>query len=137
MDGQVTAVRQARRVTVILLDTNALLWFHQGHPRSRPLRQTFQRLYISPASILELQFLVEAGRLRLRRQATVSDLADDDRWAIDDPPSDRWFATAVGVGWTRDPFDRLIVAHARLRDWRLATGDTGLMTRLGPKAFEL
>jgi PIN domain nuclease of toxin-antitoxin system len=122
---------------VILLDTNALLWLHRGHPRSRTLRATFRRLFVSPASILELQFLVEAGRLRLRGPATVNDLVDDDLWAIDDPPSDRWFAAAVEVGWSRDPFDRLIVAHARLRNWRLATGDEVLITRLGPKALEL
>ncbi|RPH59617.1 MAG: PIN domain-containing protein [Acidobacteria bacterium] len=137
LDRQVSPIRQTRRVAVILLDTNALLWLHREHPRSRPLRETFQRLYLSPASILELQFLVEAGRLRLRGQATVSDLVDDDRWAIDDPPSDRWFMAAVDVGWSRDPFDRLIVAHARLRNWRLATGDAALVGRLGPKAFEL
>ena len=122
---------------MILLDTNALLWLHKGHPRSRPLVATFQRLYVSPASTLELQFLVEAGRLRLRGQATVNDLVDDDRWAIDDPPSDRWFATAVDVGWSKDPFDRLIVAHARLRNWRLATGDDALIAHLGQKVLEL
>ena len=137
LDGQLAPVRQACRLPVILLDTNALIWLHRGHSRSRPLRETFQRLYVSPASVLELQFLVEAGRLRLRSQATVSDLIDDDRWAIDDPPSDRWFTAAVEVGWSRDPFDRLIVAHARLRGWRLATGDDALLTRLGPKGFEL
>ena len=137
MDPQVTPIREAKPLAVILLDTNALLWLHRGHPRSRPLVTTFQRLYVSPASTLELQFLVEAGRLRLRGQATVNDLVDDDRWAIDDPPSDRWFATAVEVGWSRDPFDRLIVAHAKLRNWRLATGDDALIARLGQKALEL
>jgi PIN domain nuclease of toxin-antitoxin system len=33
---------------------------------------------------------------------------------------------------TRDPFDRLLVAHARLRGWRLATADNQLVKRLGP-----
>jgi hypothetical protein len=33
--------------------------------------------------------------------------------------------------------DRLIVAHARLRNWRLATGDDALIARLGAKALEL
>jgi len=41
-----------------------------------------------------------------------------------------WFDTALGLGWTRDPFDRLLVAHAQLRGWRLATGDTALLARL-------
>jgi PIN domain nuclease of toxin-antitoxin system len=35
------------------------------------------------------------------------------------------------VGWTRDPFDRLLVAHAFYRGWRLATGDHDLIERLG------
>ena len=34
--------------------------------------------------------------------------------------------------WTRDPFDRLIVAHARLRRVRLATGDGHILERLRP-----
>ena len=71
LDREGTPVYQALCFSVILLDTNALLWLHQGHARSRRLRTTYQRLYVSPASILELQFLVEAGRLRLRSQATV------------------------------------------------------------------
>ena len=111
---------------MILLDTNALLWLHKGHPRSRPLVATFQRLYVSPASTLELQFLVEAGRLRLRGQATVNDLVDDDRWAIDDPPSDRWFATAVDVGWSKDPFDRLLAAQALLHGLPVISDDADL-----------
>jgi PIN domain nuclease of toxin-antitoxin system len=96
------------------------------------------RLYVSPASLLELQFLVEVGRLRLRGGAGVGDLMDDDRWAMDDPSSSDWFRLAVEVGWTRDPFDRLLVAHARLRGWRIATGDRVLLDRLGPGGcFEL
>jgi PIN domain nuclease of toxin-antitoxin system len=87
---------------------------------------------MSPASLLELQFLVEAGRLRLRAGAAARDLVEDDRWAIDDPPSGEWFRRAVDIGWTRDPFDRLLVAHARLRGWRIATGDAELLERLGP-----
>ena len=38
----------------------------------------------------------------------------------------------------RDPFDRLLVAHARLRGWRVATGDGPILDRLGPsERFEL
>jgi PIN domain nuclease of toxin-antitoxin system len=34
--------------------------------------------------------------------------------------------------WTRDPFDRLLVAHARIRGWKLATGDAALLDELRP-----
>jgi PIN domain nuclease of toxin-antitoxin system len=132
------AICLAATAKVILLDTNALIWLHRGDRRTRGLEKTATSLYASPASLLELQFLIEVGRLRLRSGATVDDLMADNRWLLDDPPSAMWFSQAVAVGWTRDPFDRLIVAHAGLRGWRLATGDIALAARLGPqKTVEL
>jgi len=118
---------------VILLDTNALIWLEQGHTRTRELAATGKRLYISPVSLLELQFLLESGRIRLRRGG-VSDLVTRGRWLLDDPPATAWFEAALDLGWTRDPFDRLLVAHAKLRGWRLATGDTALLERLPERA---
>src|SRR6266571_4357524 len=111
---------------VILLDTNALIWVEQGRGRVRSLVRSHRRLYVSPANLLELQFLIEAGRIRLRR-GNVSELAEDERWTLDDPPAASWFAATLDLDWTRDPFDRLLVAHARLRGWRLATSDTVLL----------
>ena len=118
---------------MILLDTSAIIWLEQGHPRTRTLTEKGRRLYISPASVLELQFLLEAGRIRLKN-ATISDITHrDDLWALDDLPAAAWFEKALDFGWTRDPFDRLIVAHARLRGWRLATADTSLVARLSSR----
>jgi PIN domain nuclease of toxin-antitoxin system len=122
---------------VILLDTNALLWLQQGHPRSRPLASWHGRLYVSPASLLEIEFLLRAGRVRIRRGATVATLVEDPRWLVDEPPSLAWFEEAMEVAWTRDPFDRLLVAHAALRGWRLATADPSILKHLGPKAINL
>jgi PIN domain nuclease of toxin-antitoxin system len=114
---------------VILLDTNALIWLEQGHRRARTLAGRGKRLYISPASLLELQFLLETGRIQLRA-ASVSAIVDHPFWLLDDPPAAAWFDAAIEVSWTRDPFDRLLVAHAKLRGWRLATADTALLARL-------
>jgi PIN domain nuclease of toxin-antitoxin system len=124
-----SALPAAPAAIVILLDTNALIWLERNHPRARPLRSSSKQLYISPANLLELQILMEAGRLRLRDRS-VSDLAGDPRWLLDDPTAAAWFEEALGLGWTRDPFDRLIVAHARIRGWRVATGDLALSDRL-------
>ncbi len=115
---------------MILLDTHALLWVHMGHRRARPLAAHTGRLRVSPTSLLELELLVEAGRLRLRRGAGPTDLLADDRWLVDEPPSLRWFEHALGLGWTRDPFDRLLAAHAMLRGWKLATADEVLLGRM-------
>jgi PIN domain nuclease of toxin-antitoxin system len=116
---------------MILLDTNALLWLDQRHRRARPLVRATVPLAVSPATLLELHFLVETGRIRLR-SGTVRALLDDERWAIDEPASLDWFSRASEESWTRDPFDRLIVAHARLRRWRLATGDRAVLDQLRP-----
>jgi PIN domain nuclease of toxin-antitoxin system len=115
---------------VILLDTHALLWVHTGNRRARPLAAYAGRLHVSPTSLLELELLVEAGRLRLRRGAGAVDLLADDRWLIDEPPALRWFERAVELDFTRDPFDRLLAAHALLRRWKLATADEVLLERM-------
>lgn len=122
---------------VILLDTNALLWLESGHRRARPLANAGHALYVSPMTMLELQVLHEAGRLKLG-SGTVTRFFDDDRWLLDDPPAARWFEASLSVGWTRDVFDRLIVAHARVRGWRLATSDQTILTNLPePDRLEL
>lgn len=117
---------------MILLDTNALIWTDQGDKRVSRLLKERRHLYISPASLLELQFLSEVGRIRLHER-DVNALADDERWMLDDPPSAAWFATAAHIGWTRDPFDRLLAAHAQFRDWKIATGDRALLDQLGAR----
>jgi PIN domain nuclease of toxin-antitoxin system len=117
---------------VILLDTHALIWLDQGRAGVDTLLRRSPRVYISPATLLELQFLDEVGRLRLPK-GDAQALAVDDRWTLDDPPAASWFAAALDLSWTRDPFDRLIAAHARLRGWRLATADETLLKGLGPR----
>jgi PIN domain nuclease of toxin-antitoxin system len=114
---------------VILLDTNAVIWLDQSHPRARKLARAV-RLLISPATLLELQLLEELGRLRLR--SGTRGIIESDAWEIDEPSAVEWFARAAEESWTRDPFDRLIVAHARLRRFRLATGDSAMLDHLRP-----
>jgi PIN domain nuclease of toxin-antitoxin system len=116
---------------VILLDTHALIWLAQGHRRTARLER-YPRLHLSPASVLEIQFLVEAGRLQLAAGTTTDALADDERWRVDAPPAEKWFAAACELGWTRDPFDRLLAAHAIVRGWELATADRRLIEQLPP-----
>jgi PIN domain nuclease of toxin-antitoxin system len=117
---------------VILLDTNALIWLDNGHRRARVLTRDARPLYLSPVSLLELQILQEGGRIQLPR-GDAHAMAVDDRWKLDDPPAASWFATAHELSWTREPFDRLLAAHARLRGWRLATADATLLEGLGPR----
>jgi PIN domain nuclease of toxin-antitoxin system len=131
LDARRSAVRRPAAI-VILLDTNALIWVEQGHARTRRLVRNGRRLHVSPASLLELQFLHEAGKIRLK--ATLQSIIDDRRWIVDEPPALSWFVQALDLTWTRDPFDRLLVAHAQLRRWHLATADSEIVERLGAAA---
>lgn len=113
---------------MILLDTNAIVWVLAGHERARPLLGAAGRKYVSPVSLLELRFLEEVGRVG------PTAAADDPRWSVDDPPASLLFRAALEVTWTRDPFDRLLVAHASCRRLRLATGDRRILDHLPPEA---
>lgn len=120
---------------MILLDTHALIWLLAGNRRARKLPAN-ARLFLSPVSLLELRLLEELGRIELLggREA----LEEDGRFAIDDPSSTALFAASLDLPWTRDPFDRLIAGHARMRGWRLATADARLLEHLpAGSVFEL
>jgi PIN domain nuclease of toxin-antitoxin system len=71
---------------MILLDTHAVIWLDQGHNRARRLLEETRQLHVSPATVLELQMLVEIGRLKHGRSA-FDRLIADDRWVIDVPPA--------------------------------------------------
>ena len=122
---------------MILLDTNALIWLLAGHKRADVLARTRERLYLSPVSMLELQFLLEVGRLKLESGRTLADVVNDPRWTLDNPSSDVLFGAALDLSWTRDPFDRLLVAHMRCRRWTLATGDRMLQTQLSTNEVQV
>jgi len=115
---------------VILLDTNAVIWIDGNHKRTRALLKQGGPFCVSPATLLELQFLDELGRIRLRAGLTA--IVDDPRWEIDEPPVIDWFTAAAGQSWTHDPFDRLIAAHAIVRRWRLASADEAVLEHLRP-----
>lgn len=80
--------------------------------------------------MLEVQFLQEIGRIRLADGRSATALAEHTRWLLDDPSAAAWFELACEVSWTRDPFDRLLVSHARMRGWKLATADDVVLAHL-------
>jgi PIN domain nuclease of toxin-antitoxin system len=116
---------------MILLDTHALVWLVTGHKRARKLPSN-ARLYVSPVSFLELRILEEIGRIEI--EGGVAAIEADERFVVDDPASTALFKAATDLPWTRDPFDRLIVGHALMRGWRLATADARICEHLPARA---
>ncbi|MEK7835888.1 MAG: PIN domain nuclease, partial [Pseudomonadota bacterium] len=82
---------------------------------------------------LELQYLWEIGRVTAVPRAIMMDLKQRLGLAVEDRSLETVMERALGLVWTRDVFDRLIVAQATLDDAELVTSDR-LIRKHYPKA---
>jgi PIN domain nuclease of toxin-antitoxin system len=83
-------------------------------------------LLLSPMVLLELQYLFEIGRLTVAPGTIVDALRRAAPLRMCDLPFADVAHAALRETWTRDPFDRIIVAHARLREMALITKDRAI-----------
>lgn len=113
----------------LLLDTHAFLWFAAGDRRlSRRARAVMEaddaELLVSAASVWEMAIKASLGRLKLPLpvDAYVAEkMTEGYRMA-----AVTWAHTAAVQQlpfYHRDPFDRLLVAHARAERYPLVTRD--------------
>jgi PIN domain nuclease of toxin-antitoxin system len=116
--------------TVIHLDTHVVVWLYAGDLRrfSPAARRRLDReeLRISPMVALEIQYLHEVGRISEDAGVVLSDLARKLGLVQAEGDFSAVAAAAMDLGWTRDPFDRLIVAHAALYGAALLTKDRSI-----------
>ena len=70
-------------------------------------------LLISPTVVLELEYLVEIGRFTLSARDIVRKLQHEIALRICDLSFPQIVEVSLDEKWTCDPFDRLIVAHAK------------------------
>ncbi|MFP5288482.1 MAG: type II toxin-antitoxin system VapC family toxin [Thermoanaerobaculia bacterium] len=113
--------------SLIYLDTHVVAWLFAGHtdplpPRARA-RIEDHDLLISPAAVLELQYLYEIERVAEPARVVLDALGAEIGLKVCDLPFPRVAEAALGLEWTRDPFDRLIVAQAIVRGASLLTRD--------------
>jgi PIN domain nuclease of toxin-antitoxin system len=114
----------------LLVDTHAFLWFLAGHRLlSRRARAAIEsernQKYLSAASVWEMAIKHSLGRLRLGlplREAVMSG-ADECGLILLSVNPDHALAVADLPLLHDDPFDRLLVAQARVDDLRLVTRD--------------
>jgi PIN domain nuclease of toxin-antitoxin system len=123
----------------LLLDTHFLLWLVLGSKRLTEFAwiDGHRPWGVSPVSFLEIQFLAEIGRLSVRNPEFVSTVMDDPRFTVDDVPLVALVRHALGLSWTRDPFDRLLVAHSVARRVALCTMDRRIRSHHALVAAEL
>lgn len=112
---------------MIYLDTHVVVWLCEA----RTEKLTPQGIAaidgdaaaISPMVVLELAYLYEAKRTKVGAERMIQMLTDQIELVVDKQPFDRVAEQAIHETWTRDPFDRLIVAQAKLTQSRLLSKD--------------
>jgi PIN domain nuclease of toxin-antitoxin system len=113
--------------TLVHLDTHVLVWLFGGRTDLlSSLAQTLLEegeLFCSPIAALELRYLQETGRLGVSPGLVLSSLSRELGLRVCVAPFFEVVEHAYQETWTRDPFDRLIVAQARLRGARLLSKD--------------
>ena len=112
----------------LLLDTHFLIWLLLGSKRLAefPWLDRYRPWGVSPVSFLEIQFLAEVGRLSVHNPEFTNRVMEDTRFTVDDIPLATVVRYALPLDWTRDPFDRLLVAHSFARRVALCTTDRGI-----------
>lgn len=102
---------------IAYLDTHAVIRLAHGHSRvGRDAAQLIQKaeLLISPMVLVELEYLHEIGRLTLPGKDILRKLEHEAGLRLCDMPFADIARGALDEKWTRDTFDRIIVAQARL-----------------------
>jgi len=111
----------------VYVDTHVLVWIGRGEADkiSAAARRALDDcdLLVSAAAVLEFEFLHEIGRLRASAEKMIALLESEIALRICDLPFRDIVKQALKESWTRDPFDRLIVANAKAAGAPLVTKD--------------
>lgn len=113
--------------SLIYLDTHVVAWLRAGRTDALPelARRLLEEndLLISPFVALELQYLFEIQRASEPAEVVLAALTRDIGLELCELPFSEVARMALGQSWTRDPFDRIIVSQAALRNAPLVTRD--------------
>lgn len=119
---------------VIYLDTHVVVWLYAGLMDKLPdvskIMIESNDLVISPAVILEIQYLKEINRINIDAMEIVNDLQAKIGLQVDDLSFEIAVQKALDFNWTSDPFDRLIAACSYARSYPLITKDKTLLKNL-------
>jgi PIN domain nuclease of toxin-antitoxin system len=85
---------------------------------------------MSPVVELELTYLYEVGRVAEPALAPIDALRRSIGLQVADVSMAALMRAATGLSWTRDPFDRMIAAHAIVADVPLVTADRTILDNL-------
>lgn len=109
------------------LDTHIVVWLFAGQieliPSSLKYRLESESIEISPIVMMELQYLKEIDRIKTDACLIIETLQREIGMKVCDHSFLNIVTEALAQSWTRDPFDRIIVAQAACMNAELATKD--------------
>ncbi|WP_017292779.1 type II toxin-antitoxin system VapC family toxin [Geminocystis herdmanii] len=116
---------------MIYLDTHVVVWLYGGliekiSDTAKSLINQ-EEIYISPIVRLELQYLYEIERVTVSADDILNDLSTRIGLNICQRSFNSIITQALTINWTRDPFDRLIVANALINYDILITKDNNIL----------
>jgi PIN domain nuclease of toxin-antitoxin system len=123
---------------MIALDTHVVVWLHAGEtdllPKAARIRLDEEPAVACPLVALELEYLYEIERISFPADTIIADLEADIGLEICSKPFAPTLRESLKLKWTRDPFDRMIPAHALAHNLDLLTKDEVILENC-EKAF--
>jgi PIN domain nuclease of toxin-antitoxin system len=119
---------------VVYLDTHIVVWLYAGltEKLTDSAKNTIDgcEVLISQFIRLELQYLFEIARIKVKPEIIIKDLSKTINLKASDYPLDRIIEEALKIDWTRDIFDRLLTAEAAARGSGFITADENILSHL-------
>lgn len=120
------------RNTVVYIDTHVVVWLYAGLvdklTEAAKTAIDESELFVSQMVRLELQYLFEIGRIKVRANTVVNNLSKMIGLKVSDIALDKVMDEALKIGWTRDVFDRLLVAEAKTLGYGFISADRNIQS---------
>ncbi|GAG24383.1 unnamed protein product [marine sediment metagenome] len=109
------------------LDTHITIWLYEKRLDllSEKAKQYIEKndLFISPVVKLEIEYLFEIKKIKDNSETICNFLEKTIDLKIEKSSFPEIIKISLNEKWTRDPFDRIIVAHSKLKDYTLISKD--------------
>lgn len=113
--------------SVVYLDTHIVVWLYAGliEKITENAKEAIEYcdVLISQLVRLELQYLFEIGRIKCKPSIVIKSLSESIDLNVSDFPLSQIINEALQTDWTRDVFDRLLVAEAKANRAGFITAD--------------
>ena len=120
------------RKTVVYLDTHVNVWLYAGlvDKLTGAAKKAIEEseLFVSQMVRLELQYLFEIGRIMVRADTIIKSLSKTIGLKISAVAFNQIIEEALRISWTRDVFDRLLVAEAKTLKYGFVSADRNIQS---------